>query len=307
MIKVNMVADSISPWGKRICTFSARVPRVILAELNTHRLLSRNAESARARKTSRLLAQLEQEGVYEPMWTQDAPGMGDAGVLDADSFRKADSIYREYMRSATLTCHQLSELGIHKQDANRVIEPLVYVKWLVTSTEWDNFFALRTQSSFFPESRVYPPFRKLARAMYVLMHRMSKPSLVLEGEWHLPYVTAAEAEYSIQDQLVTSAARCARVTTRSLSSGDLSTMDEDHATFNRIVASLPPHASVVEHQASPLNPNDHEKTRLQGNFRGWIQYRKMIQGEQTLEFKPSDMEVDDWADQVYPGTFDPID
>jgi len=48
MIKAEIVADSLSPQGNRITTMQVTFPRMILAELNTHRLFSRNSASSRA-------------------------------------------------------------------------------------------------------------------------------------------------------------------------------------------------------------------------------------------------------------------
>ena len=47
-ISAKVLADSITPDGKRLTTFEIKVPRIILAEFNTHRVLSRNFASSRA-------------------------------------------------------------------------------------------------------------------------------------------------------------------------------------------------------------------------------------------------------------------
>ena len=43
-----ILADTISPAGHRLTTFEIKLPKVLLAELNTHRALSRNFSSSRA-------------------------------------------------------------------------------------------------------------------------------------------------------------------------------------------------------------------------------------------------------------------
>lgn len=45
---VNVIADSISTFGHRLTTFEVTLPRIVLAELNTHRVFSRNSASTRA-------------------------------------------------------------------------------------------------------------------------------------------------------------------------------------------------------------------------------------------------------------------
>ena len=47
-IKAVIAADSINVKGKRITTFIVTMPRIVLAELNTHRVFSRNSASSRA-------------------------------------------------------------------------------------------------------------------------------------------------------------------------------------------------------------------------------------------------------------------
>jgi hypothetical protein len=43
-----ILADSISPDGVRLTTLEVVMPRIVLAEFNTHRMLSRNSASSRA-------------------------------------------------------------------------------------------------------------------------------------------------------------------------------------------------------------------------------------------------------------------
>ena len=47
MIEARILADSVCN-GHRLTTFECTFPRVILAEFNTHRMISRNAASSRA-------------------------------------------------------------------------------------------------------------------------------------------------------------------------------------------------------------------------------------------------------------------
>src|SRR5262249_41186442 len=71
--------------------------------------------------------------------------------------------------------------GYHKQIVNRLLEPFSHINVVVTSTEWDNFFALRDHPHAQPEMQV------LARAMKEAMSD-STPRPLRLGQWHLPYV-----------------------------------------------------------------------------------------------------------------------
>ena len=47
-ISAQIIADSVNTQGDRITTYILTFPRFILAELNTHRMFSRNSASSRA-------------------------------------------------------------------------------------------------------------------------------------------------------------------------------------------------------------------------------------------------------------------
>ena len=47
-ISAKIVADSVSPQGDRLISVLCTFPRIILAEVNTHRMLSKNTSSSRA-------------------------------------------------------------------------------------------------------------------------------------------------------------------------------------------------------------------------------------------------------------------
>ena len=48
MIKAEIVGDSLSPQGNRLISVLCTFPRIILSEINTHRMLSKNTSSSRA-------------------------------------------------------------------------------------------------------------------------------------------------------------------------------------------------------------------------------------------------------------------
>jgi hypothetical protein len=93
--------------------------------------------------------------------------------------------------------------------------------------------------------------------------------------WHLPYVTAAERYEFGHDPMrlaKLSAARCARVSYLT-HDGRTPDANEDLKLFDRLVGSVPLHASPVEHQAYPL-PLAGQRSK---NFAGWRQHREIIE------------------------------
>lgn len=59
MFKAEIIADSKNEFGNRITTFIITFPRIILAEFNTHRMLSRNSASSRAIPFEKMLRSVE--------------------------------------------------------------------------------------------------------------------------------------------------------------------------------------------------------------------------------------------------------
>jgi hypothetical protein len=176
-------------------------------------------------------------------------------------------------------------LGLHKQWANRGLEPYLYVHGVVTATEWANFFALRRHADAQPEMKV------LADLMWEAQ-QASVPRVLALGEWHLPYVTDEDSGphrgrpdgmFLPDTALIKlSVARCARVSYLT-QDGRKPTIEEDLKLYDRLVGSVPIHASPAEHQAAPDQRGGEENRWLwpsqHGNFNGWRQYRKTLPGE----------------------------
>src|ERR1700752_2852978 len=74
MFSVKILADSISR-ANRLTTFELTFPRFILAEVNTHRMLSRNSASSRAIPTEKIIDRLIEEP-FIPTFNERAKGMG---------------------------------------------------------------------------------------------------------------------------------------------------------------------------------------------------------------------------------------
>lgn len=287
-ISAQIIADSITPTGKRLTTMQLRYPRFIHAEFMTHRAFSRNASSSRAIPVERMIEDILSDTAMPIHWGKNQPGMQARDECSElvlvpdhpDTFFNVqvsrEAAWNRARDEAIRIARGFHEAGYHKQIVNRLLEPFMHINVLVTATEWDNFFALRDH----PDAE--PHIAMLARAMKdALHHSMATP--LQPGEWHLPYVT--DEEGSIEDQIKISVARCARVSYLT-HDGRKSTVEEDLALYDRLVGSAPIHASPAEHQATPdksftVTGNDtwYENYHLHGNFSGWIQYRKTLPNE----------------------------
>ena len=176
--------------------------------------------------------------------------------------------------NAIAAAKQLIKHGVHKQIANRIIEPWCHINTVLSSTEWSNFFALRCHPAAQPEMRA------LADAIFKAMAD-SNPKLLMYRQWHLPYVRDEEKIDDIV-AIKLSVARCARISYLT-QEGKTPTIEEDLKLYDRLVGQVPLHASPCEHQATPDHPTVYKgewmKPHLHGNFRGFIQFRKTLIGE----------------------------
>jgi len=143
-ISAKIVADSTSQdKTQRLTTLEVVFPRYILAEVNTHRLFSRNSASSRAIPYKKMIKSVKNELFTPVAWQKDHSGM--QGTEYFEGFRASlnNLVWKGASRLAILASKALNKLGVTKQLANRLLEPFLYHKVLVTSSEWTNFFELR--------------------------------------------------------------------------------------------------------------------------------------------------------------------
>jgi hypothetical protein len=63
-----VIADSVSPEGIRLTTMEVCLHRFTLAELNTHRVFSRNSASSRANPLKKQLDRVNNEPAIPDVW-----------------------------------------------------------------------------------------------------------------------------------------------------------------------------------------------------------------------------------------------
>jgi len=158
MISAKVIADSKNESGNRITTMIITLPRIILAELNTHRMLSKNSASSRAIPFKKMLKSVKENPFIPIAWQKDHKGMqGGEYIIDKakiDIRRKnwlrgldrmiltAEGLHANIMADGGITIDIDGE-GVTKQLCNRLLEPFMWHTVIVTATEWENFFALR--------------------------------------------------------------------------------------------------------------------------------------------------------------------
>ncbi len=283
MITAKIIADSISPWGQRITTFQLRYWRGIHSELMTHRVFSRNASSSRAIPVRKMIDQVRNDPAMPIHWGKNQSGMQAKVELSPEPMQQAKEQWLLAAEMAADIAERMNEIGLHKQVANRILEPFQYIEVVLTATDFDNWYELRHHEDAQPE------IFALADAMKK-EHEASEPKLLAPGEWHLPYITEFEREkYPTDVLLQVSAARCCRVSYLR-HDGQAPDVAKDIELCERLVGSRPLHASPFEHQATPdqwLDPSwfgrlignkgRYSQPNRHGNFKGWVQHRKLIE------------------------------
>ena len=76
-----VVADSVSPDGVRVTTIEVTLHRFVLAELNTHRVFSRNSASSRAIPIGKQIARVETDPAMPVEFGANQRGM-QAGAVE---------------------------------------------------------------------------------------------------------------------------------------------------------------------------------------------------------------------------------
>lgn len=257
MIYAKVIADSISPTGSRLTTIEAQFHRFILPEVNTHRAFSRNSASSRAIPTKKLIEQVRTNPAIPIEFGSNKPGM-QAGEEIQDTFYTR-VFWAEAAEHAAWEAERQLEFGVHKQVVNRLLEPFMWHKAIITSTEagWNNFFEQRISPLAQPEINM------LAIHIRDAM-QASKPERLKWGQWHLPYVENPMDMADWIDRKV-SAARCARVSYMNFDgTRDVS---KDLALCEKLMTADPPHYSPFEHVCTPGEGP--------GNLDGWKQMRHM--------------------------------
>ena len=309
--QVKVIQDSLSPTGDRLVTFEIETYRYIWAEVMTHRQLSRNAQSSRA-VPSKTVLKVNEDFVRPIVYGKNKSGMSSTeefNELESAKIQKVWDAAANYVFAASL---QLNELGLHKQWANRITEPFSKIKAVISATEWDNFFWLRID----PEA-AQPEIVDLATKMQKAMQG-SIPLQLKEGELHVPYVKrevgfdlSDEIRYYISGQdggelskeeaLRISASCCCQVSYRKLDDSFNKAME----IWTKLFSGAKPHMSPTEHQAVAMKSSkagviarlfpsnlpqgvshiDIDNNLWSGNFKGFIQHRKIIEARQPKVFE----------------------
>ena len=299
-ITAKVIQHSISrSTGKEIITYELEYPRYIHSEFMTHRVFSRNAASSRAIPVETMQRQVMEHNVEFVHYGKNQPGMQAREELDEISKKVVLNAWHSAKEYCVRMSATMTQVGAAKQVVNRMLEPWMMMKVVLTTTELANWDWLRAHPDAQPE----------IQALAIEMHKAkqaSEPMELKHGEWHVPYVTryfdelsdimfyGDDGRMSVEDARMVSASCCAQVSYRK--SDD--SVEKAKAIYTRLIESEPAHSSPLEHQATPIEYDFHMPEGMpvdpdwmaehgitsyhmdgslgSGNFRDWIQFRQLI-------------------------------
>lgn len=274
-----VLADSVNVCGNRLTTFELTYPRCIHSECLTHRVFSKNAASSRAIPVKKMLEAVERTPFVPFHWGKNQSGMQANEVLDEELQEQCRHIWVSASMEALSSAQYLNDSGLHKQIANRLLEPFMFITVILSTSSFKHFELLRNHSA------AEPHFQYLAQLM-AKARQESIPELLQDGQWHLPLIYEEDRSVlSTEDLKKVSTARCAAVSY--VRHNERKDYAKDFELHDRLAESK--HLSPFEHVATPWVKNMGALGDpmfvglLSGNFYGWKQYRKEIDGEFVLD------------------------
>jgi hypothetical protein len=289
MYEAKVIADSTCN-GQRLTTLQVCHPRIVHAELNTHCAFARNASSSRAIPFSKMVERVMTDPFIPRRFGINQAGMQAFSYLEGMAHEAAVSKWLQARDRAVEIAMELADplgLNIHKQIANRLLEPWMWITVCVTGDwgAWSNYFALRCHPD--AEDNI-----QQQAYMAQLEYFRSKPRVLHAGDWHLPYVSAQDfkdltagiAEKKPMKMVEVSVGRVAR--TSYLTQEGKRDFEEDVKLHDRLVNHRPMHSSPLEQVCLAMGDG-----RRYNKYIGWKAYRHMIPGEYVTDFKPNHKEL----------------
>ena len=153
-INAQIVAHSVNEQGDELISVLATFPRIILAEVNTHRMLSKNTSSSRAIPFNKMVETIKNDPFIPIAWQKEHKGMqGTEYFTDPVDIDALEQNWLHARNRAVENATWLNESKLTKQLTNRLLEPFMWTTMLITGPKsgWDNFFNLRCPSYEFDD------------------------------------------------------------------------------------------------------------------------------------------------------------
>ena len=290
MSKINaiVVADSINQQGDRLTSLLITFPRILLSEVNTHRMLSKNTSSSRAIPFHKMVESVKNDPFIPIAWQKHHKGM-----QGNEYFKNPVNLIEDWIKARDSAIFISKDLhdgsGVTKQLCNRLLEPFMWTTMLITGSKegWENFFNLRC-----PQYKIHQGTYKskkealqhglsngelknwsdldwlqnneghaeihimtLSEAIYDSIQE-SNPKVLQEGDWHIPMISDLESlKLSTDDQIKLSVGRAANTSYTVVGDGKELTLEQAIKIHNKCKELN--HSSVFEHCARAMSDEEY--------------------------------------------------
>jgi len=270
-----IILDSVNKKAQRLITVEVEYPTHIQAQINTHRMISKNSASQRAIPFSKFLKKVPK---YTPSKVgKYSKGMESEEYFTGESYEIFCKMWNELEAQVSSKVAEINDyfktrynVGIAKEVINRPLSPFRYSKSILTANKdrkgWDNFLRLRCASD--------------AQSDIASLANMIKEEIdgsePIERKWHLPYSQSDDLE----ERIIESVTTCAKISYRRQE------VTVARELFKYLRESG--HWSPFEHQAADLDRCVEEGVlkqlllnygmEIMGNFYpcNWLQLRKLL-------------------------------
>jgi len=248
-ITAKVIADSINRFGNRLTTFAVTHPRILLVDILKHRELSITTVS------NPRLSENVKANTYFP-----------SAVIRSESTKEVDAeiedrFRQEWLLGASVMCgivETMDKMSISKRISSRLLESFQYVTSLITASELANFFSVACSS---------PQHEMQALGFKMLAEYVN--GLPDSADDHIPFGNQMDYGLSSEEKKLVACARCSRIGYGALDA------KEDLRLANELIHNK--NFNPFEHVARA-----HINDTFVGGYRGWIPYRKQIQGEHVV-------------------------
>ena len=295
-ISAEIVADSLDSRGNRLTSLLITFPRIILAEINTHRMLSKNTSSSRAIPFKKMVEAVQNDPFIPIAWQKEHTGMqGYEYIIDEELINEcrlnwlgAKDKVIQFAKDANYN------LQVTKQLCNRLLEPFMWTTMLITGSKegWDNFFNLRcpvyyyagNDKSYKSKKELLPillnDFGKspadsfwyninkgqaeihmmdLAEKIYDAVNE-STPRQLHSGQWHIPFedkICDFNITLSNEELVKISTAMAAHTSYTTVGNESVKSYEKWIELHDRLLSQDPPHSSPLEHCARAMSNEEY--------------------------------------------------
>lgn len=307
-IKAEIVAHSRNiETGDEIITYRLTYPRIILAQLNTYKQITKITASSRAQPFNKVVEVIENDPFIPMAYQKTHKGMqGTEYFTDEEEIRQRDLEWLTARDKAVEQAKKLNDLGVTKQVTNRILEAYMWVTQLVTGTReaYEHLFNQRcpeyevngvkgrskkemglnlTDEEWLLSNKGHAEihFMDLAEKMYDALGD-SEPKELKPGELHIPYLDTPLMTPDLfpEDVIKYSCGLTAHTSYTTIGDGTKMTIEKARGLFNHCLENG--HYSVFEMIGRAMSKDELDDPRRRG-FRGFIQLRGHLEDGNDLK------------------------